>query len=310
MDEDSGSGRWLGDAPTGSVWADQSRNPRRYRAGQEALTRAVRAWQRVHSPLHCVREPGPLGQPYRVVAGYGRLAAALDLKLATIPIVVDDFPEELAQESALTTKLSRGAAQSLGALTENMSREDMGSWDIAEAIGALSREGMDAHQICLVLAEEGGRRSMSPSSAVEYIMISGLSQSCKAKLVPLGKIGFGMARKLLSTPGLRLGKVWKEPETLARIEVLIGELVPADEEPEPGEARGDRVPGWRWRAGRMRELARTISDTEQEPSVLLCLALLRYAAGDDSAALAAEEALGPEVFKLVGGKRIYGTPKR
>ena len=121
----------------------------------------------------------------------------------------------------------------------------------------------------------------------------------------MGRAGFAIAKKLAVMPGLRIGKRWREPEVIAVADSLIADLSPPDEPPEEGVERGTRAPGWRWQAAKMRDTVRRLREelSDSEPEELSCLAVLGYAAGDDSLAPIAERALGNKLFRLLSGKR-------
>ncbi len=248
-----------------------------------------------------MREPGPKGEPYRVVAGYGRLEAANAAKIATVPILVDEFPEEVLREGLLAHKLSRGAAQLLGSMTENIIREDMGAWDVAEGIGALHREGMSPEQIVFVLCEEGGRKALDPRKAREYIQIASLPQSIKARLLPMGKVGFTIARKLVDRPSLKVSGVWLGQDLVEYTDRLIAEEVSLPEEPEPGKSEGIYNPGWRFRSTRGRTVANRMRDAGK---CFPWVVVLGYMAGDDSFKAEFEQQLGEENIRLLFGRKL------
>ncbi len=119
------------------IIAPNPRQPRRT-ADPDALAELVKSVKEsggIHEPL--IVRPLPNGS-YQLVAGGRRLAAALEVGLASVPVVVRDYTNEEAEQVALI---------------ENLQRADLSFEDEVEALGQLHKRYKKGAAIARVIGK-------------------------------------------------------------------------------------------------------------------------------------------------------------
>jgi len=140
----------------------------------EELAQSIRA-NGIIQPL-IVRRMGP--DKYELIAGERRLRAAKQASLETVPVVVQDLPDDRILEVALI---------------ENIQREDLNAIELAIAYDRLNRELGFNHE------EIGRRTGKDRSSIANTIRLLRLPQPVQ-QLLSENRLSMGQARAILGLP--------------------------------------------------------------------------------------------------------------
>ena len=178
------------------------RNPYQTRAtsdddpGLTELAESIRA-HGVMQPVvvRPMRQPGPRGELYELIAGERRWRASLKAARSHLPAIVRDVPSE--QVLVLT-------------IIENLHREDLNPIQHARALQRLAEE------FRLTQEEVAARTGLSRPAVANFLRLTRLPEELQ-KAVADGRLGFGQAKVLmaLSHP--------EELEAMAR-KVMAGKL--------------------------------------------------------------------------------------
>lgn len=215
--------------PLSAVWADHARNPRQETdADADAdLLASIRERARIIEPICVVAHKNPKGPAeYRVTKGYRRYRAAVALKMAEIPCVIE--------------VMKTGEQEFEEAIEENEKRSNFSIWDRVSSIGFLNRDGRTPEDIGRVLANGG----VSVAKSTVYLY----SQVAKG-------LDAGVRKEMSRLPAS--ADLWKFACLLTK---KSGDYVTKDGLPKSKE----QVEAWaKWRAD-WEEKTREKSDEEKE----------------------------------------------
>lgn len=250
--------------PIGEVWADWNRNPRGRGVlpsndDPEAfadLVKNIRTADGLLQPPMTVREDGPEGQKYRVIAGYRRyeacvaLSAAPETKahFAKMPIsirkntVVAMGSDHVGADGETTEFVRRDVSGRLGELvlaaSENSARQDVSVWDRAAMALNFTNEGLEIDEICAVLGEKGV--SLSPNQVRLYQKLGSLSSKLRKRLEKLGGAGYKLGVQIVTKEfnQQQFPKIkWDTEKQTAHVDAYLAKV--AKEAAEKGEEGAD-----------------------------------------------------------------------
>ncbi len=235
-----------------TVIAPNPHQPRQYynEADQAELTASVRD-SGIHQPL-LIR---PVGEGYELVAGSRRLAAALQLGLPTVPVVVREYSNEEAEQVALLENLQRSNLRfddEAYAVLRVKRRYKLTNELLGRSIG----KSTDYIELRIAAAEHPAVLDLYMSGAIEQKQIRAAIRHLEAH----GTIDTTFPQQLVTTSGVTAQTASAttaiDPNPSDAI-LLADDLSPSAIAPviQSGSRSGRRPPdGWRWAGDAERRL--------------------------------------------------------
>ena len=318
--------------PIGEVWADWSKNPRGRGVlpskddptSFDFLRENILSTGGLLQPPLAIREDGPNGEKYRVIAGYRRFEVVSTLatvaehaaKFSHIPLTVRDgvcvdlgSSEDPTAEDAAPTFKRHEVGGRLGELllaaSENSARQDVSVWDRAAMAVAFESEGLTTKEACAILGERG--TSLSANQVRIYQKLGSLGVKLRKRLEKLGGAGYKLGTEIITAefnqqafPKIK----WDVEKQTAHVDAYLEKIAEEAKEKEAGGGKKKgKAPRYVVKAGELDARYRDIAEVASQDVIVTIDFLLGKATRADvvaatdeafASALSGEGPDGPE----------------
>lgn len=251
--------------PVGEVWADWSKNPRGRGVlpskddptSFDFLRENILSTGGLLQPPLAVREDGPNGEKYRVIAGYRRFEVVSTLatipehaaKFSHIPLTIRDgvavdlgsTEDPTAEEASPTFKrheVGGRLGELLLAASENSARQDVSVWDRAAMATTFESEGLTTKEACAILGERG--TSLSANQVRIYQKLGSLGVKLRKRLEKLGGAGYKLGTEIITAeynqqafPKIK----WDVEKQTAHVDAYLEKIAEEAKEKEAGAGK-------------------------------------------------------------------------